>query len=200
MTIHKAALSDPESWVDAHGDYLYGYAMRRVRDADIAADLVQETLVAALQARDRYAGKSSEKTWLVGILKNKIIDFFRSRSREPLWEDFNTGDSIDREFKSSGPLRGSWKKGHRPEDWGENPSNAAERNELRLFLERCIDSLPFRFAQAFTMRELEFLPSEEICNALGLSPTNLRVLLHRTRKRLRRCLEDTWFADRKGST
>src|SRR5215510_12490677 len=96
---------DPTIWLERHGDYLYRYAMLRLRDSSAAEDVVQETLLAALKSAARFAGASSERTWLVGILKHKISDWFR-RQRE-------TTDSInsDEEFFDKD---GFWKSEKRP--------------------------------------------------------------------------------------
>ncbi len=80
-------LSNPEDWVDQHGDYCFRFAVLRVHDSEVAQDLVQETFVAALEARDRFAGRSAERGWLVGILKHKLIDHFRRTSRECVLDD-----------------------------------------------------------------------------------------------------------------
>ena len=73
--------TDPERWVDEHGDCLYRYALVRVRVPEVAEDLVQETLLAALRSREKFGGRSSERSWLVGILKNKIVDYYRKLGR-----------------------------------------------------------------------------------------------------------------------
>jgi len=80
-------LSDPERWVEEHGDYLFKYALVRLRDATRAEDMVQETFLAALKGGDKFAGRSAEKSWLVGILKNKICDHYRKASRETSFTD-----------------------------------------------------------------------------------------------------------------
>src|SRR5262249_13612264 len=73
---------DPEHWVDEYGDLLFGFAAARVRDPAIAKDLVQETFLAAIKARGAFAGRSSERAWLFGILRNKLVDCYRRQSRE----------------------------------------------------------------------------------------------------------------------
>ena len=67
----------PDDWVEAHGDYLFNFAIGQLRDASVAEDLVQDTFLAAFKARDRFSGQSSERTWLVGILRHKICDHLR---------------------------------------------------------------------------------------------------------------------------
>ena len=89
-------LSEPHRWIDSYGDFLYRFALVRVRDHDIAEELVQDTLLAALQAKERFTGQSSERTWMVGILKHKMIDYFRRTTREPIYTTDRSGDeSLD---------------------------------------------------------------------------------------------------------
>lgn len=190
-------LSDPESWVDQHGDFLYRYALLRLRDPAVAEDVVQETFLAALQARHNFAGQSSEKTWLVGILKHKIIDHFRKISRErPVHDiELRPDDPVEL-FQTSGEWIGHWDLERGPTEWAADPGHVLEQMEFWKVLERCLSELPARMASAFTLREMEDLSSEEICKALGISATNLWVMLHRARAHLRHCLEMNWFGQK----
>jgi len=185
--------TDPATWVDRHGDSLYRFALSRVRDPAVAEEVVQETFVSALQARGRFSGQSSERTWLVGILKHKIIDHFRRQRREQPVEDVEAlTDELDALFDASG----HWKmhEGAGPIEWGTDAETLLAQQEFLEVLERCLMKLPQRLAQAFSLRELEELTTKEICQALQISPTNLWVILHRARRQLRQCLEVNWFA------
>jgi RNA polymerase sigma-70 factor (ECF subfamily) len=82
-----ASRADPERWVDEHGDCLYRYALTRVRKEEVAEDLVQETLLVAVRTHEKFGGRSTERSWLVGILKNKICDHFRKLGRETNFTD-----------------------------------------------------------------------------------------------------------------
>lgn len=187
-TDHHA--SDPASWVANHGDALFAYAMKRVRERTVAEDLVQETFMAALDARDSFEGRSPERTWLVGILKNKIVDYFRKVGRELSFERTGALGHDDPDFDSS---TGAWQPERRPQEWQVNVADEVERREFWEFLTRCLNQLDQRHAVVFVLREMEELSSDNICNAMGLQPTNLRVMLHRSRKDLRRCLETLWL-------
>lgn len=188
-------LSDPDAWVDRHGDVLYRYALLRLHDAQVAEDLVQETFLAALRQRDRFAGRSDERTWMVGILKHKIIDHFRRVARElPLNGMDPPGGGNPTEFHQYGLLAGTWKSAARPAEWSMDLSDGVERSEFRKILDRCLEALKPFLRQAFVLREMEELKTEEICNILEVSPTNLRVMLHRGRLRLRSCLEHNWLS------
>lgn len=184
-----AQLPDPESWVDQYGDYLYAYALSRIQDPSIAEDLVQETFLSALQTRENFKGLSSVRSWLTGILKHKIIDYFRTKNREqPAGDIQNLVDSTDEYFDQ----KGNWKVS--PAEWRVNPTILYEQKEFRNVLYRCLSELSSRLAGAFVLREMDGLTTEEICKVLDISPTNLWVILHRARMVLRRCFEINWFA------
>jgi len=185
----RRQLSDPETWLAQHGDALYRYAYFRLRDRAQAEDLVQETLIAALQAQEGFAGRSSERTWLIGILKNKLVDYLRKSVRErPLSELAVTESEIDALFDASDDDH--WKKP--PANW-VNPAQALEQKQFWAIFIECIEALPVRQAQAFSLCELEGIEGEEACKVLGIATTNLWVMMHRARLRLRECLEAHWF-------
>jgi RNA polymerase sigma-70 factor, ECF subfamily len=191
------SLSDPEKWVEEHGDYLFRCALLRVRDQVIAEDLVQETLLAALQARERFAGQSSERTWMIGILKHKIIDRFRKDVREQPAEDPQRMTEIPEEDETF-DKDGHWRLDQTaPMDWPDHPGAVLERKQFWESLRRCLTTLPPNMAQVFTLRELDELESDAICTTLHISSSNLWVLLHRARKQLRQCLEVNFFGHRK---
>ena len=182
------ASSTPSEWVDRHGDYLFRYAMLRVRDRSAAEDLVQETFLAALKSRGGFSGGSSEATWLVGILKHKIADHYRHQAREAPPED---GDL--REHPDHSPFDGSghWTSG--PTGWGGNPADLYREKKFLDQFTKCLSGLSPHHANAFTLREIEGADTGEICKVLNVSETNLWVILHRARMQLRRCLEINWF-------
>src|SRR5262249_761718 len=123
-------ISDPESWVDQHGNYLYRYALIRLRNPQIAEEIVQETYVAAFQARDRFGGQSSERTWLIGILKHKVLDHFRKSAKEVSLEEVGILPSESEEsFQTSGEWIGHWTQNAAPMDWGANPTQLLEKRE-----------------------------------------------------------------------
>lgn len=181
--------SDPQDWVESYGRYLYRFALARVRDQDVAEELVQETLIAALEARDRFAGQSSERSWMVGILKHKMIDYFRKAAREPVHATFDgedDGAQVDQTFLADG----HWKPGSTaPSGWPESADALIDRRQFWETLKRCLEALPSRTAQVFTLRELDELEADEICRMLQLSSSNLWVILHRARRQLRECLD-----------
>ncbi len=179
---------DPGRWVDEHADVLFRFAMVRLRDAAVAEEIVQETFLAALQSVDRFAGQASERTWLVGILKHKIVDHFRKLSRDRSTIE-TTGDADLKLFDENR----YWIHEDGPRDWGPDPSTEYERARIGEILQGCLSGLPPRLAAAFTMREIDDLESGEVCKVLGVTPTNLWVILHRARAQLRLCLESNWL-------
>jgi len=186
--VAKPANTDPAEWVDRYGDYLFRYAMLRLRDRSTAEDLVQETFLAALKDFGSFTGKSSESTWLVGILKHKIIDHFRHQAREaPLGEN----DLREHPDPSSFDGSGHWTSG--PADWGGNPADLYREKKFLDQLAKCLSGLSPNHANAFTLREIEGADTGEICKVLNVTETNLWVILHRARMLLRRCLEANWF-------
>lgn len=190
----RVPLSDPGEWVDEHGDALMGYAIRFVSDRSVAEDLVQETLLAALKGRDRFAGASSERTWLIGILKNKVVDHYRKASRETRLEHpEQLSDYGDQDYLAAGPDAGSWQPERRPTAWSVDPNDPVEQQQFWDHLQNCLAGLDERLARVYTLRDIREIEYEEVCNALAVTPTNLRVMLHRARKLLRRCLETHWI-------
>ena len=186
--------ADCAAWLDEHGDYLYKYAIFRLRDESAAEDCVQETFLAALKARDKFEGRGSERTWLVGILKHKIIDHFRKLEREaPIGEGVDEGPEHLEFFESTGQWTGHWDADRAPSDWHATPAELIERTDFWKIFSDCLTPLPKRTASAFTLREVDGLKSEEICEILSISANNLWVMLHRARLHLRNCLEVNWF-------
>ena len=183
---------DPERWVDEHGDYLFHYALSRVRDAAKAEDLVQEALLAALRSADRYQGRSTERTWLAGILKNKMLDHFRKAGRETPFTDLEFYAGEEEGAFQNPEFPEHWNQTSAPREW-EGMGEALDRDEFWKVFNGCCQKMPERIACAFVLREVEDLSSDEICHQLNITPNNLWVMLHRARMALRHCLEVNWF-------
>jgi RNA polymerase sigma-70 factor (TIGR02943 family) len=179
---------DPERWVMDHGNILFKYAMARVRNRELAEDLVQEGLLAALKSANSYQGRSTERTWLVGILKHKLLDHLRKSGRERASDTLD--DRLEDEFFDD---RGRWKI--RPAKWTVDPHEALKQDDFRTIFEKCLEEAPERLAQVFVLREVDELESDEICKILEVTSTNLWVMLHRARLKLRQCLELNWLGD-----
>jgi RNA polymerase sigma-70 factor, ECF subfamily len=182
--------ADPERWVDEHGDCLYRYALTRVRKPEVAEDLVQETLLAALRNRKTFSRQSSERTWLCGILKNKIVDHFRKLGRETSFTDLQF---LEDEYSEKFVAEGWWVHVKGPKDWQPEADAALQRDEFWQTVRACLGKLPPRVADVFMLREMEEVDSKDICRMLSISENNLWVMLHRARMALRECLEINWF-------
>src|SRR6266851_4309385 len=188
------ALSDPERWVELYGDYLFKYALMRLRDAAKAEDAVQETFLAALKGSKTFAGRSAEKSWLVGILKNKVIDHYRKASREISFTDleFYQEEESDR-FIPNGMFKDGWINELGPQEWA-SPGAGLDSEVFWKTFHDCSTKLPKNVAAVFNLREVDGVEGKEICALLNISENNLWVMLHRARMALRRCLETNWFA------
>lgn len=188
--MQDVATTDPESWVDEYGDYLFRYASLMLRDRGYAEDVVQETFMSALDARKNFAGRSSIKTWLTAILRRKIADHIRRAKREGAKRNINSDgeDTLDKYFDHEG----EWENG--PAPWLVlNPRKVFEKKEFWEIFGRCLAGLPPAQADAFTLREVEGMKTQELCDTLGVTESNAWVMLHRARMRLRDCLEINWF-------
>jgi RNA polymerase sigma-70 factor (ECF subfamily) len=183
----RAPATNPDQWVDAYADLLFRYAATRLWRRDDAEDAVQETLLAALTANREFRGDSAERTWLIGILRHKIVDAIRLAARQA-----NAGDPSRDDLDGMFGQDGHWL--NRPRSWQGDPAALSENAEFWQQVRVCFAALPERQAQVFALRTFDGMDAEDICKQTGVSPTNLWVLLHRARTRLRACLESTWFA------
>jgi len=181
---------DTSTWVDEHSDALFRFALLRVKDPLVAEDLVQETFLSALKGIDRFRGGSSLRTWLVGILKHKIIDHFRRNRPEVLASDLNL---LENETLEERIERAAMRQGN--DDWNVSPEALLHNQEFWGVLTDCLHDLPENHRRAFTMREIDGIKGNEICKILEITSTNLWVILHRARGRLRNCLQAKWFND-----
>ncbi len=186
----SSVAAHPDRWLDEHGDCLYRYALGRVRNREVAEDLVQDTLLAAVRTVDKFAGRSSERSWLCAILKHKICDYFRKLGRETAFTDLEfLKDEMPDKFV--GP--GFWIHERGPVEWQVESDPVKYRAEFWQTMRSCLEKLPPRIADVFILREMEGLETPELCESLNISQSNLWVMLHRARMALRECLEVNWF-------
>ena len=189
---------EPEQWIERYSDYLYSYAYIRLRKEEVAQDLVQDTFFSALKAKDTFLHNASEKTWLVSILKRKIIDYYRKKSTQNelniLDKPTEGGDgTMNHFFENSAAKQGHWASGATPDTWGKTFETSVESEEFYDILKRCITKLPEKTAAAFTMKNMDDLDTEEICKELNITPSNYWVMMHRAKLMLRECMEKNWF-------
>lgn len=172
-----------------HADYLFNYAISRVNDEHTAEDLVQETFISALKSYGSFEGKSKASTWLIAILKNKIIDFYRKRVREFKKESLDDLGSTEEYFNP----KGGWIKDMRPQHWSFNTDNKIEQEEFYSILQNCLTKLKEIQRIAFVMKHMEDEDTDEICKELNITASNYWVIIHRAKLQLRKCLEANWI-------
>jgi RNA polymerase sigma-70 factor (ECF subfamily) len=176
---------------------LLRFATLQLRNREVAEDVVQDTILAALAASDRFDHRASVKTWVFSILKNKIVDVFRDRwnkNRVQLSEAAGDETDFDVLFKENG----GWQRDEMPSSWGD-PERAFSDKQFWEVFEGCTAKMPEATMRVFFMRELLGLGTDEICKELGITTSNCWVILHRARMSLRLCLQQRWF-DMDGNT
>lgn len=181
-------METPHDWLEAHGDYLYRYALARLRDPVQAEDVVQETFLAAIQSTS-FDGRSSPRTWLTGILKHKMIDLMRKNSREIASDDWDDVSQEQEEIDGFFDDSGHWEGGLQA--WA-TPHGDLQQTQFLSVLQSCLDKLPEKLARLFLLRDVHEEENEKICKELQITPTNAWVMLHRARLGLRQCLELNW--------
>lgn len=183
----KVHTLNPDKWIDSYADYLFNYTIARVSDSEKAKDLVQETFFAGLKSMKNFEGKASERTWLISILKRKIIDHYRKINS-------NKGKAeVRMNFYQDGDREGDWIEERVPQKWDGGADTSLETEELAETLQVCIDKLPEKYKLVFEMKTIKGFETEDICNELDISSSNLWVIIHRARTQLRKCMEENWF-------
>lgn len=174
-------LIDPTLWVDRYADKLYNFALTKVFSEQFAEDLVQETFLAALQARTNYRGESTEFTWLTSILKRKIFDDFRKKK---LLIIDTPADDFFRED-------GHWKS--KPMPIAFENINSLENKELNKVLAQCLNKLPLLWKVVFSLKHVDESSASEICTKLEITKANYWIIIHRSKLNLRDCLHKNWL-------
>ncbi len=184
--------SDPATWLDRYGDVLFRYAVARVRDQAVAEDLVQEALLAAISAADSFKGGSTEQTWLVGILRHKVMDYLRKVTRERRLQTEWAEDAID--DNDSFDKYGHWRA--EIDEWA-SPEDSLAQAEFWQVFDGCLGQLPEQLRALFALRELDGMDSDVLIETMNISSkNNLWVMLSRARQQIRECLHVQWFKDR----
>jgi RNA polymerase sigma-70 factor (TIGR02943 family) len=183
-------MSSFENQVVEHRGYLLRFARLQLRNDAWAEDAVSETVLAALSKPQSFGNRSQLKTWLVGILKHKVVDAIRSNTREISLTEQDGDDGSEELDRLAFQVDGHFM--NTPSDWG-NPHQSLEQSQFFKVLDACLERLPPAMGRLFLMREWLELSSTEVCKELSLTPTNLYVQLHRARLRLQECLNVQWF-------
>jgi RNA polymerase sigma-70 factor (TIGR02943 family) len=177
-------------WVDEFGDGLYSWAYHKTRSEDIAKDLVQETFIAAFESFDKFEGKSSPKSWLFAILRNKISDHYRKSLRNIRFDAGKREADIMNNFFSED---GQWKSGELPRSWDTENASLLDDIEFQEVFQSCLSKLPYHWFCCIQLKYLGEKETAEICAELRLSRANFWQILHRTKLNIRKCLEHHWF-------
>lgn len=174
------------NWVNTYTGDLYGWAYHKLSNAELAKDLVQDTFLAASEKMDSFKAESSPKTWLFSILNHKIIDVYRKKVKEPVTLD-------NQVFSSFFDEEGSWKNERKPKEWVEDENHLLDDAGFTDVLEKCMDALPENWSATVKLKYLMSKKGEEICQELGIAPTNYWQIIHRAKLQLRECIEINWF-------
>ena len=177
---------NPDAWISNYSDYLFNYTLSRVDDREKAKDILSETFLAALKSKDNFKGESTEKTWLVAILKRKIIDHYRKtnskKGQAEVRKNYHAGEDQD----------GDWLEENANSDADKNALETLENRELGMAIEDCLSAINPRQAKIFRLKTIQNMDTEVVCNKMNVTPSNLWVNIHRARKALTQCLGDEW--------
>lgn len=176
----------PEQWIERYSDYLYNYTIARVNDRVLAEDIVQDTFLAGLKSMSNFKGDASERTWLISILKRKIIDYYRkiNSAKGKAEVRINYTDSEE---------EGNWLEERVADPFDKTAEDTLENNELGDAILRCLEKLPAKQAQIFKLKTIKGYDTETICNELQITSSNLWVIIHRARTAMADCLNTNWF-------
>ncbi|WP_452221658.1 sigma-70 family RNA polymerase sigma factor [Lacinutrix salivirga] len=178
---------NPNKWIDLYSNYLFNYTISRVSDREMAQDIVQDTFFAGLKSMKNFKGEASERTWLISILKRKIIDYYRKSNS-------NKGKAeVRMTYNSDSETEGDWLEERVADPFDKSAQDTLENEELGEAIYNCLDKLPEKQAKVFEMKTILNYDTETICNELNITASNLWVIIHRARTAMAGCLEKNWF-------
>lgn len=182
------------SWVLLYFDSLYSWAFYKTSSKESAEDLVQETFLVALKSFDQFEGKSTPKSWLFGILRHKITDYHRQKYKDPSIAILTTIENgSDALFDKLFNVHGEWNPGESPQPWQEETVHLLDDPDFNTTLQDCMKKLPLKWFSAVQLKFLEEKKPEQVCQELGVTPTNYWQIIHRAKLQLRKCLQINWF-------
>lgn len=179
--------NDLSSWVDEYTSDLYSWAFHKVSNAELAADLVQDTFLAAAEKIKGFREESSPKTWLFSILNFKIIDHYRKKVNQQIPHE---NESLARFFKPEG----DWQESRKPKNWyDDQEEHLLDNNDFLIVLKKCLDALPEKWNLCVKLKYISGKNGEEICQELEISTSNYWQIIHRAKLQLRECVDENWF-------
>ena len=180
-------LINPNKWIDLYSDYLFNFTISRVSDREIAQDLVQDTFLAGLKSMKNFKGEASERTWLISILKRKIIDHYRKINSKKGKAEVRIAYNNDSESE------GDWLEERVADPFDKTAEDSMQNKELADAIHNCLSKLPTKQAKVFKMKTIQGFETEVICNELNITASNLWVIIHRARTAMAACLKENWF-------
>ncbi|MFT4698343.1 MAG: RNA polymerase sigma-70 factor (TIGR02943 family) [Flavobacteriaceae bacterium] len=177
---------NPKVWVDKYSDYMFNFTIVRVSDSEVAKDLISETFLAGLKSKDNFKGEASERTWLISILKRKIIDHYRKINS-------NKGKAEVRITYNDEESEGDWLEERVRDPFDKTAEDKIENEELGLAILNCLGTLNEKQATIFKLKTIDNFDTEAICNEYNITPSNLWVIIHRARTAMAECLKENWF-------
>ena len=181
---------DPNIWVDEYSDEFFRFTMYRVKNREVAEDLVQETFLSALKSLNKFRRDCPEKSWLYNILRNKIIDHFRKKTNQEIKRSSAVSETDDDTFYMQFFKKGGqWDNDASPENWNIAADKIMEREEFMQFLMLCLSLLPETWSKVFSLKNIDDFSTKEICKELNITSSNLWTIIHRAKLQLRDCLE-----------
>ncbi|KJD31523.1 RNA polymerase sigma-70 factor [Tamlana nanhaiensis] len=178
---------NPNKWIDLYSDYLFNYTIARVNDREMAQDLVQDTFLAGLKSMKNFKGDASERTWLISILKRKIIDYYRKINSKKGKAEVKIAYNNDSETE------GDWLEERVADPFDKTAEDDLQNAELGNAIYECLSKLPEKQAEVFKMKTIQGIETEVICNELNITASNLWVIIHRARTAMADCLKENWF-------
>ena len=180
-------LLNPNKWIDLYADYLFNFTISRVNDREMAQDLVQETFLAGLKSMKNFKGEANERTWLISILKRKIIDHYRKINSIKGKAEVRITSNNDSETE------GDWLEERVADPFDKTAEDTMQNTELGEAILNCLSKLPEKQSEVFRMKTIEGIETEDICNELNITASNLWVIIHRARTAMALCLKENWF-------
>lgn len=184
MPTHKI---NPNQWINLYSDYLFNYTISRVNDRDMAKDIVSDTFLAGLKSMKNFKGEASERTWLISILKRKIIDYYRKTNST------KGKAEVRMSYYNNSENEGDWLEERVEDPFHKTAEDTIINKELALAIQSCLNKLPEKQATVFEMKTILEYETETICNELNITASNLWVIVHRARTAMASCLEKNWF-------